>query len=74
MPSWMATMIDHADELRRHAAKVYHWDSGDLRAVMVRAAVEIERLRRVSAITEVGGSATCEIAQQALDARNGDKP
>ena len=69
-------MVDHAIELRRHAAKVYHWDSGDLRAVMVRAAVEIDRLREAleEIADQVSNDRSVGIAQKALDARDGDEP
>ena len=41
-------MTDHAHELRRHARKIAH-PAGDVPAVMLAAADEIERLRTESA-------------------------
>lgn len=41
-------MTDHAHELRRHARKIAH-PAGDVPAVMLAAADEIERLRAESA-------------------------
>lgn len=41
-------MTDHAHELRRHARKIAH-PAGDVPAVMLAAADEIERLQRVIA-------------------------
>ena len=41
-------MTDHANELRRHAKKIAH-PAGDVPAVMLAAANEIERLQSVIA-------------------------
>ena len=48
-------MTDHAHELRRHARKIAH-PAGDVPAVMLAAADEIERLRSVIAGLHVPGA------------------
>ena len=48
-------MTDHAHELRRHARKIAH-PAGDVPAVMLAAADEIERLRSVIAGLRVPGA------------------
>ena len=61
-------MTDHANELRRYARKIAH-PAGDVPAVMLAAADEIERLQSVIAElrAEVCEERMAELADRAAD-------
>ena len=63
-------MTDHAHELRRYARKITHPD-GDVPAVMLAAADEIERLRASLEVAETDAAHQKTLAESALRVAEG---